>query len=107
MKASGVGRDQGAVSAIGEPFHDFRKGEANWPSGIPYTVVPARIGPVVLSLSGRCAKPVHGPLLRVSKYEMKSAEKTGSSWSVAIIADFSRRTTEHSVTATAVEMRSG
>jgi hypothetical protein len=36
---------------------------------------------------------------------MKSAEKTGSSWSTAIIADFSRRTTEHSVTATAVDMR--
>ena len=35
---------------------------------------------------------------------MKSAEKRGSSWSTATIADFSRRKIEHSVTEAAVAM---
>ena len=41
------------------------------------------------------------------QYEMKTSENTGSSRSTAIIADFSRRMTEHSVAATAVAMRNG
>ena len=40
-------------------------------------------------------------MLRVSKWEIKSAEKAVSSRSTAIIADFSRRMTKDSVTAAA------
>ena len=44
---------------------------------------------------------------RLSRNEMKRAEKANSSRSIVIIADFSIRTTEHSETATAFAMRRG